>query len=1027
MANMFLDAVNRIKNLTPGNKGAPAATGNTSDTTIAAASAESKPSTPSTPASQNTRPTPGKNNYGRKDDKRDESAGAQALTQNINPSTTKTPSYTSSTNWRNTEAGEAISLGTATDAQKIEALEQGATAQNVGFTNVDALPDGKYINNSGKLDDTANLLKNATVEQTQTAADGSTITYQTSFDTLSEEQKAQYDTEAYADAVSRENIEKQTPKYEIRTTTPESSRIAFQIETARGTTSTPGLREAAIEEQKVANRENLVIGNFYTAGETLFTNPNGSINLQDNIFEQLDDWDAYDGSGDYRKAKSIAAAVELPTYFIGGGLAGGGAKAAQIGINKLGATTAGKKIVDVATSPIVKADSVVSPILAKTETIGKKLDTTLEIVNGVDTKVDKAVGFTSELLPFDNLVYSVADASRPLNIAANSVKTANLLTVNIPALDLATSAGKNLLIDALKYGYDAGSPVAVKASELLLNPLVKEWQVVEASSKIVRSPIIATKTSLEVSRKGVYAVDAFTRKKLPVIMNAVTTPTALAVNAGTVAYGVDVGSRIAAQPTTEKRLEQAAAIALKEIPFGAAGAIKGFTATEKIADKLSTIGKTEIPYKEIVAPGIPLGDYKPAQLQKSFEQNRLIPEPYKIARSENPRNYRGSVSLNPDRTDFIEAFHATGSGQYFGKRVTVAEGSSEVSGLWTAPKAVEHFLGDLDNTSPRFAILAREFGRTPQSKILDIRADPKIKFLDWDKAAREAGYSRGQVMRDPELRKEVGDAYIEKYTEFGEAISPSLKNEYEAVFKPGTELKRLRRKYYTRAPSGKVIPIDEYKVTNKSNALSRPEAKQEKAIKTTDKDYDTATFKALSSYSKSRTNRPQLPAFSAYRPARVEAVKIPSYTKMSGNSSIKTQLPATLSSPLSPSATRVVSPLSPRLSSVPSSVKKSQSSTISNKTGKSSASPYSYSGYKPGFAYPGDVRKKKEPRAKEPEYYTAARVGRIDRLSIVDPAEMIGRGSLTDRSRPDRVFNREVLYITDGQIGTKKPKGRIRK
>lgn len=870
---MFIEAVNKIQNLTSGNKGAPAATGNTSDTTIAAAQAETTTPAPPTPASQNTRPTPGK--------KRQDSAGAQALTQNINSSNTPTPSSPSSspktTNWRNTEAGEAISLGTATDTQKIEALEQGATAQNVGFTNVDALPDGKYINSSGKLDDTANLLKNATVEQTQTAADGSTITYQTSFDTLSEEQKAQYDTEAYADAVSRENIEKQTPKYEIRTTTPESSRFAFLIETARGTTSTPGLREAAIEEQKVANREDLVIGNFYTAGETLFTNPTGSINLQDNIFEQLDDWDAYDGSGDYRKAKSIAAAVELPTYFISGGLAGGGAKAAQIGINKLGATKVGGKIVDVATRPIVKPASITNP-------------------------------------------------------------------------------------------------------------------------------------------------------KLTAVLEITTTPTALAVNAGTVAYGVDVGSRIAAQPTTEKRLEQAAAIALKEIPSGAIGAIKGFTATEKIADKLSTIGKTEIPYKEIVAPGIPLGDYKPAQLQKSFEQNRLIPEPYKIARSENPRNYRGSVSLNLDRTDFIEAFHATGSGQYFGKRVTVAEGSSEVSGLWTAPKAVEHFLGDLDNTSPRFAILAREFGRAPQSKILDIRADPKIKFLDWDKAAREAGYSRGQVMRDPELRKEVGDAYIEKYTEFGEAISPSLKNEYEAVFKPGTELKRLRRKYYTRAPSGKVIPIDEYKVANKPNALSRLEAKQEKAIKTTDKDYDTATFKALSSSSsKSRTDRPQLPAFSAYRPARVEAVKIPSYTKTSGNSSIKTQLPASFSSSI-PSESRAPPPLSSRLLSAgPSSVKKGASSAISNKTGKSSATPYSYSGYKPGIAYPGDVRKKKEPRAKEPEYYTAARVGRIDRLSIVDPAEMIGRGSLTDRSRPDRVFSREVLYIADGQIGTKKPKGRIRK
>ena len=122
--------VNGIKNTFGGN------TQQQTNNQAAAATIQSPPqsqsNTNSSP-SQSTRPTPGKGNYGsnKNDDDREKSAGAQALTQEIKKSAS---SPGSNSNWRNSAAGVDISLGKATTDQKLEAIEQGATPENVGLT-----------------------------------------------------------------------------------------------------------------------------------------------------------------------------------------------------------------------------------------------------------------------------------------------------------------------------------------------------------------------------------------------------------------------------------------------------------------------------------------------------------------------------------------------------------------------------------------------------------------------------------------------------------------------------------------------------------------------------------------------------------------------------------------------------------------------------------------------------------------------------------------------------------------------------
>lgn len=945
MANPIISIINSFRGgNTTGDNGAPSASGTVSNTIIGAAEASKSQATNTTNASQNTRPTPGRKNYGRKDDERDESAGAQALTQSLNSSSSTSSSKSS--NWRNSSEGVAISLGTATDSQKITAMEKGATAQNVGFTNADAVPSGKYINSSGKLADTSELLKNATVERTTTSSDGKQITVKTKFNDLTPEEQSEYDIDAFTDSVIRENLQKQQKaNVEISSTiAPDVGAVKYQRNYQDSGNISANQKSRQEERIKILEnaRDDLVIGNLWTTIESLIWNPDGSFNFRDNLFEQIGDYDEADNSGNYRAQKAISAAVEIPSYFIGGGVIGSGTKIVQIGINKLGATKIGGKIVDVATTPIVNPASIVNPI----------------------TKV-------------------TSGTNEALDIALKRVETPSI------------SAGISKI----------------------------------ASPQAVIADIMGAK-------KGVNAIDNFAKTKLPAIIEATTTPTAAAVNIGTVVYGADVASRIASQPTTEKKIEQAAAIALKEIPFGAVGAITGYGAVDRMAAKLSTIGKTEIPFDKIGVKGIPLGDYTTKSLQTSFEQNKLIPEPFKIARTENPYYPKTSASLNPDATNYIEAWHATGNGQYFGKHLTVGKSESELSGIYTAPKLVSHFLGESSYT-PKPSLFVREFGRSPESKAINFRVAPKVKILDWSKAARDAGKNPDEVLRDPDLRKKVGDAYIARYSNLGDITAPMMKKEYEAIITPGSEFRRLRRKYYTTY-EGRVIPIEEYKLSfhsqiersakEKGTALgealanklsSRLEFKQEKItapkIKST----------SVSSSYRGKTKPPQVPAYSSYHPANFETVKLPhSYTVSHKLPSEYKLTPASSLSPISSSVSYVAS----SVSSLTSSIKKPTSSSISKKAGKATSISYNYGGYKPSIISPGYSKKKEETKGKDPAYYKALRTGRIDHLSIKDPLEFFGTGkSMTNRTRPDRVFSKELLYITEGQIGTKKPKGRKRK
>lgn len=785
MANPIIQNLSNWFNTTIQSK-APSAPGNASNNTIAAAATSNPQPSPT--------PTP-----------------TQTTTQST---TTKKKDKSSSSNWRNSSAGVAISLGTATVEQKIEAYNQGASAQNIGLqqTNV-----GKGLTSGAGLYDVG-----INIESSQTVTPTRPINYVSA-------QQAQdfYDASGglklSGEMDARQTIEAQTDK---------------------------------------AIKQDPIVGNIYSTAQTVLSDPVGRPNLTNNIFEQFDAYDKYDGSGDMRKTAAVLAAVEIPSYIIGGGAAGVGTRAIQTGLTKISGTKLGGAAVKAATTPVSK---------------------------------------------------------------------------NAPI-----------------------TPAGIVAS----------------------------------SASGIYLGDA--------------------------------AVRVLSNPTPEGKISTAANIALKEIPAGIFGTIKGYQGTAKFVDGLRTIGKTEIPENVVKVPGIPLGNFNEKQLAKSFERNILSPQPFNFARASNDigKSTASTVSakLNP-LDDAVELYHVTASGQNFGRRFTVRDSESEFGGLFVAPKAVEYFFyGSTDTPKVRPSFFTAEFPLAEYPLIVNVKSRG-VKPVDWQKAADSVGRSISEVKRNPELRKTAVDNFLidsnSKSPEY--AYMPMIKKEYEAVIPQGTELKRVRSRYYTRV-NNRRVPIYEYK------PIGRTEIEESIFGSRGRRSYSSS-----SSYRRT-SERNYVPAGSistSYLNSRLTSSQ--SSTRRSSRNYTYTGSPSQSGSNSSTRSNSGLSAFNSAVFGTSGSTSANTNRLYNNITANKAtpqritASPTNYLSRQTNQI----IRRQKkaaDERKETEKLYSAVRTGRIDHLSIKDPLEFYGTGkSITDRNRPDRMLRRQALYFVDNAITTKKPTGRRRR
>lgn len=94
------------------------------------------------------------------------------------------------------------------------------------------------------------------------------------------------------------------------------------------------------------------VDSVVNTAETIFVKPDGTPNLKNNIFEQIDAYNAYDNSGTQRKETAIATAVTIPTLLLGGGVAGASTRIGQAALSRAGATKFGAPIVNKLTTPV---------------------------------------------------------------------------------------------------------------------------------------------------------------------------------------------------------------------------------------------------------------------------------------------------------------------------------------------------------------------------------------------------------------------------------------------------------------------------------------------------------------------------------------------------------------------------------------------------------------------------------------------------------------------------------------------------
>lgn len=847
------------------NSGQKEAPGSASNNTIAAAATTTQ-QTPATPA----RTTPSRSNTqtGKKkdDDRRSQSAGASALQESINSGKSTSTKSTGNTPTQPTVKPNISGVVTETQTGAIKSIEQTNVAK--GLTSKAGLYD-VGIN----------------IEASQIV----------------------------------------TPTRSTNYVSPQQAQDFFDATGGLKLSGGQDARQIIETQTDKAIKSDPIIGNIYSTVQTVFTDPVGRPNLTNNIFEQFDAYDRYDGSGDQRKTAAVLAAVEIPSYIIGGGAAGVGTKVVQNTLTKLGTSKIGAEVVRAASSPIL-ANEFIENIYVP--------DVAFKLYNRINDLE----------LPFP--IKKIINKANPLDIQISTRKIASSIA---PA----------------------------------------------------------------------------------------TSPYVLGANALAFGYYADIVNRIRSQQSPEGKISTAANIALKELPFGAFGSVKGYMAANLVGSSIKTRGASYVSPEKIIAPGIPLGNYNEKQLTESFEKNILIPQPFKFAQVTNDigTNTASSVTarLNSKNEPFTELYHTTGYGEYFGKNIVVRDSDSEYGGIFVAPKAIDYFLRGTDKQIIKPSFFITNFKLPYNPNIINFRSKG-VKSVNWEKVARDSGLSIKEV-RDgsPEIQKNAVDKFLKSEAEInpGFAYMPIDKYEYEAVLPQGLKFKRLPIRYYTKINNIR-IPIKEYELIDVN--------KGKKSVTPTG-NIPSFSAEPRSPSRKSGFNTPlyfDTPRSSSrnYVSAGSPVSLYSGSTRSSsagGKSSIRDSFTAQLSeisrdSPQKTTKTAYTTTQTNYNSPVKTTTRGNSlySNITANKATPQKITPIdtNYLSRKSNQL----IKRQKKPtdeRKETEKLYSAVRTGRIDHLSIKDPLEFYGTGkSITNRNRPDRVLNKQALYFVDNAITTRRPTGR---
>jgi hypothetical protein len=507
---------------------------------------------------------------------------------------------------------------------------------------------------------------------------------------------------------------------------------------------------------------------------------------------------------------------------------------------------------------------------------------------------------------------------------------------------------------------------------------------------------------------------------------AVTTPSNAALNAIAVSYGVDIASRVNAEPTVSGKISTAARIAFVELPALVIGGKIGYSAVTKGIGRYETRGLTALkPTDYGYEIGIP-NVYHPTitALKTSFAESTYSPKPYKFSNTENPfirqpNPVNARLPENPSgvTAGLTQYTHTTPYGDAFKKpTVTVQKGSSEAPGMYVAP-AFNFYYAKTANEMPRPRLFMTGTLQTSNPATVTVYGNAP-KAIPYDKLGLPQN-------------KAGANAFMSENAKQGEVYLPKIKEEMEGIITVGTELKQLPTRYYFEL-NGVRVPAREFKI---SSAKNQPHLTAISKI-TTGRDSGSSKYNAKYQYP-SITAPGSRPAFTSKPAASSEksgSSKGISGTSPIGSISLPSSSGKSLISQGKSGSSKGISGTSPIGSiSLPSSSGKSLISQGKSGSSKGISGISPISSKKPNFPsgssrqtpVPKNLYNKPDKTDEKRKRDSYARIRRetITHLSILDPLEYVGKGSITNRKQPERVIYTKPIYQYNGSLSLRKPKG----
>ncbi|KKL18108.1 hypothetical protein LCGC14_2478820, partial [marine sediment metagenome] len=207
------------------------------------------------------------------------------------------------------------------------------------------------------------------------------------------------------------------------------------------------------------------------------------------------------------------------------------------------------------------------------------------------------------------------------------------------------------------------------------------------------------------------------------------------------------------------------------------GALKG---VRKGIDVYRTKGLIELPFEDVVAPEFLKGQTFPEIKKGQTAKEHL--EEFK------PKNIYGVTEL--------KGF--TASPKPFAKTTEAGVGSSQLAGVYQAPKLSPQFLRVAGAERDLFRIGLKETWRPSITRITpeDFELTPFIKESQTTPASSRASVKQAQQ-------------FFKKQAKKGKSYVPFIKSEKEAIIPAGTPLKQTQKRFFVKY-KGRRIPLFEY-------------------------------------------------------------------------------------------------------------------------------------------------------------------------------------------------------------------------